>query len=730
MADAPDPVQRTRLLEVRRNGTLIFAGPAERTLMPATIGPKDAVAPLPVIERGAERARYVLLGRLGAGAMGEVHVARDVDLLRKVAFKRMLPEAAGSPQITARFFSEVQVTSQLDHPNVVPIYGLEVSQEGALGYSMKLVQGTTLSALLAEAKRAAVQAPAREPQRLAERLEIFLKVCDAIAYAHSKRVLHRDLKPDNIMVGRYHDVYVMDWGICRVIGEPEESDPHAVVVTAASEQATSHGALIGTPAYMSPEQAAGKNAELDGRSDLYALGLMLHELVSLRLAVPAPSLEATIVRAQAGERDPLHHLIGRIKIAGELGAIVAKATAPRIADRYASVDELADDVRRFLRGESVAARPDGALAAMARWAGRHKLAMLALVGLALVAGAAATGAEFVLAQRREARAAQQAAGLQSLLLAVSRRANAIDNFFDQYELALAAMAAHAVAALDRPAPSAHARVYLAGDFDTPGAGPPDLEPSPFYGRPTSVDWPMLALAPGVDAAAVRGDLDRLAALRPALLDALLTTQGLAADKLSAAAARKLILVDETSALRVFVALDNGVYASYPGMGGLWPGYEPRRRPKYRLAVGTHGIRWGNPFADPYGHGLVLPCSMALYDAAGRFRGVAGIEMTFDALVAQKLPLVEARAHDAAYLVDGEGRVVVHTGAQQYADARMARARDDEPIALSPLPWPDVRRALAGATPGGSLRVDGKVVAWAPLPQLGWSYVVVINEHDL
>src|SRR5581483_3091163 len=123
MGDSPDPVQRARLKEIR-NGTLVLATPEDPTLQQTLAAGSGAMTQAPP---AAERARYVLLGRLGAGAMGEVHVAKDVELLRKVAFKRMLPEAARSPQIAARFFSEVQVTSQLDHPNVVPIYGLEVS---------------------------------------------------------------------------------------------------------------------------------------------------------------------------------------------------------------------------------------------------------------------------------------------------------------------------------------------------------------------------------------------------------------------------------------------------------------------------------------------------------------------------------------------------------------------------------------------------------------------------
>ncbi len=397
-----------------------------------------------------DRPRYALLGCLGKGAMGEVHVARDEDLLRKVAYKRMVPEVAQSRSLAARFFSEIQVTAQLDHPNIVPIYGLEVAND-AIGYSMKLVQGSTLLRLIDEARDAAKREPAGEPRRRARRLEIFLKVCDAVAYAHSKGVLHRDLKPENIMVGRYHEVYVMDWGICRLIGtvdhdtdSAETPSPAAAAVLAASFAAgarTQFGAILGTPAYMSPEQAAGRNTELDGRSDLYALGLILHEVVALAPAVSGTTLEGVLDRAQKASRDPLVHAVSRIPIPRELDAIIAKATAARPEDRYPSVTSFADDVRRFLAGEEVRARPDNSVQRIARTLGRHRMAMLATVcGLFVVGSAATIG---TLAHEKRALAARARARGAAARVHHRRRGaepRHIDDSFHRDEEILAAMA--------------------------------------------------------------------------------------------------------------------------------------------------------------------------------------------------------------------------------------------------------------------------------------------------
>ena len=225
------------------------------TVVPVTLAAcATAATPAPVATFG----QYRMLGTIGQGAMGEIQIARDQELGRTVAFKRMLPELARDAAMAARFFAEAQITAQLDHPNVVPIYDFEVAPDQSLGYAMKLVEGLTMTKVIEDARELLrLEGPAREPARLADRLRNFLAVCDAMAFAHAKGVLHRDLKPDNVMVGRHGQVYVMDWGICRVIGTPDEAPGEVEARIGASEVhgRTRYGAIIGTPAYMSPEQA-------------------------------------------------------------------------------------------------------------------------------------------------------------------------------------------------------------------------------------------------------------------------------------------------------------------------------------------------------------------------------------------------------------------------------------------------------------------------------------------
>ena len=334
--------------------------------------------------------RYVVVGRAGSGGMGTVHVAKDLDLLRKVALKEMAPDAAANPDARARFIREVQVTAQLDHPHVIPVYGLEVTPGDRPAYAMKLVEGKTFGDLVADTlAQAQADGPADEMHILPARLEHFLKVCDAISYAHERGVIHRDLKPANVMMGSHNEVYVMDWGLCRVLAAPDATPgataPHPEqpdTSGSAGDSATRYGSVVGTPRYMSPEQARGLIEQLGPKSDQYALGLILQELVTLRPAITGTDLTDVLAKAAAATREPLVSATGQ-SIPPELVAIVDRATAADPAQRYDSVDAFAADVRRFLRGEAVEARPDSPWQRLLRYVARHRQA----AGVAALAAA-------------------------------------------------------------------------------------------------------------------------------------------------------------------------------------------------------------------------------------------------------------------------------------------------------------------------------------------------------
>ncbi|MCA9570123.1 MAG: serine/threonine protein kinase, partial [Myxococcales bacterium] len=536
---------------------------------------------LPLVEEGPP---LKVVGRLAAGAMGEILICRERDLRRQVALKRMHAGLAEKPRLARRFLHEAQITAQLDHPNIVPVYNLLAERGQLPSYTMKLVRGKTFAQLIGEARD--VVDTGREPDdehALDTLLEHFVRACDAIAYAHSRGVVHRDLKPENIMVGAYGEVYVMDWGIARVMGSREGSDD-AVQLGSTDLHRTRLGAVLGTPAYMSPEQALGRNDQLDGRSDVFSLGLILAELVTLRPAASGKDTLQLVGRMQAARIEPLrHHDAGR-RLDPGLVAIVGRCTQERPQDRYATATALAEDVRHLLRGEPIHALPETRMQRAARWVGAHRvLALSVIIGLLTVlAGVTITSLGSTLYTVRQA--SWREAHLSRLQSDVATRGRELDARFQALPGHLEALATVTLQALSRretPA-GADSQYYL----DIEAA--PDLAPSAAYHRPISLNHPNTVLPIEVSLDDQREALQRLATLGPAFRRVLVAAHPRDLGALSRSE-RTLALRDETTPVRwVYLALESGVGLSYPGHPGVPPGLDLRDEPWYAAAVAKRG----------------------------------------------------------------------------------------------------------------------------------------------
>ncbi|MEZ0370590.1 MAG: protein kinase [Candidatus Sericytochromatia bacterium] len=596
------------------------------------------------------KTAYLLLKQVGAGAMGEVHLAKDRLLRRTVAFKQLLQNAI-SPAVTRRFLVEAQITAQLDHPQVIPIYGLETSAEGQVAYTMKMIHGLSLKQWLAQVKAACHKGEVPNEFQLGSRLRIFLKLCDALAFAHSKGVIHRDLKPANIMLGRFGELYVMDWGIARPFASPAADAENRVEIDNPELYDEEKGQIVGTPRFMSPEQAAGMNAELDQRSDLFALGLILFELACLKQAIQAKNMQAMLQKVLRGQLEPLAHAFGEPIPAG-LAAIVAKATARRRADRYQNVPELAADLRRFLADERVLAHAETTLQRLQRAIQRHRQAVLPLLlGLLLLGGASSLGLQ-LLKQSQLEQAEFQRHRTGQLMAALANHGQQLSGRFELIEGLLQELSAAATVAVLSGEP-AQGPIYMASDYQ-PGSAPPDWGPAPATRRDISLDWPVVKLAPGVQAD--RQFLQQLMPLRQGFYRIFAESRGADFMALPRALQQQRLRDQAGTLLNAYVGLARGIHLSYPGKGGYKPDYDPRQRSWYQLGSQAEGISWVTPYTDALGLGLVLPCVRALHDRQGQLLGVAGVEISLAEVGRNWLPLSRQEV-EAVYLVTRTGELV-------------------------------------------------------------------------
>jgi hypothetical protein len=285
--------------------------------------------------------RFVNMGERARGGMGSIHEVFDASLRRSFALKvlKSVESVESVESLKAQFVEEACITAQLEHPNVVPVYDIDLESD-APSFSMKLVEGRNLAAVADEAHEGALT-----PETLDDLLGVFLRVCEAVAFAHSRGVVHRDLKPENVMVGEFGQVYLMDWGIARVLPVPAGgADVRRVSLgEEAAARVEEDGILLGTPAYMAPEQAWGQISATDERTDVYGLGGVLHYL--LTGAPPNPAVSYGRPRSPSLlPSGPWRELPPR------LCEIAVKALATRQEDRYQTVLELHRHVQEFVRG--------------------------------------------------------------------------------------------------------------------------------------------------------------------------------------------------------------------------------------------------------------------------------------------------------------------------------------------------------------------------------------------
>lgn len=337
--------------------------------------------------------------KIAQGGMGTILTTREAGIRRTVVMKVL--RGHDSTDRLLRFIEEAQITGQLDHPGIVPVYDLGVDAEHQPFYTMKYVRGVTLREVLGKLEAGDPETLARYP--LTSLLTVFQKICDALAFAHSKHVIHRDLKPDNIMIGHFGEVLVMDWGLAKLLqigsADPsahsaEDAEGHSVILSVRRDEGeegrTMSGTIMGTPNYMAPEQAEGAIEKIDARTDIFALGGILYHMLALQMPFSGKTLDEVLDKVMRCEIAPLTnqkrpHLPGG-RVPSSLATIVMKAMAQNQEARYQQVQDFQLDLAAYQNGLAITAGRAKQVQQLTAFVKNNKLAVLTILTLLLALG--------------------------------------------------------------------------------------------------------------------------------------------------------------------------------------------------------------------------------------------------------------------------------------------------------------------------------------------------------
>jgi serine/threonine-protein kinase len=348
-------------------------------------GPGPGRVPTPA---ATSSERFRVVRPHARGGLGEVLVAADQELRREVALKRIQDRYADDDESRGRFLLEAEITGALEHPGIVPVYSLGVYPDGRLYYAMRFIRGDSLKEAIDRYydKVPGLEAPARSLE-LRSLLGRFVAVCNAMAYAHSRGILHRDLKPANVMLGAYGETLVVDWGLAKPVGTKgvKSSSPEGALNPSLSSisMPTVMGSAVGTPQFMSPEQAGGRLDQLGPATDIYSLGATLFYLLAGKASVDGANLPEVLEKVQRGDIQSTRDI--NPSVPRPLEAICRKAMALKPEDRYASAADLATDVEHWLADEPVSAWREPWYVRAQRWVSRNRTLVTGVASAVLVA---------------------------------------------------------------------------------------------------------------------------------------------------------------------------------------------------------------------------------------------------------------------------------------------------------------------------------------------------------
>ena len=629
----------------------------------------------PPLEQAYERTEEV-----GAGGQARLYRGVDLHLHRQVAVKSLREEQGKDPELRGKFVSEAMITAQLDHPAIVPVHSIHRDKDGNLHLAMKLINGRPFQSYLADLVRHYERegfSVRGEQRSLNYRLEVFLSVCDALEYAHNRNIMHCDLKPENIMIGEYHEAYLMDWGLARRIDDPK-FDPKGW---------ESPSVITGTPRFLSPEALRGEPC--DQRADIYAMGLILYEVATLHFAYDGKDHQATINRIRRGEMRPVTHRFG-YPISVDLRKIILKAAAWDKEKRYQTMEEFSTDLRRFIRGDEVSANPDSFFGRFARWSYRRRRLMLVTTLVMVALGAVAVSfalykqarSEKIEKSRSEFRNQRdhELGRLLSQAIGISRT---FDRQIANLEHDLTSIATNALVLLNADVrPPADEPIWSRADLSH-GKVPPTMAMAPGFGYEIDINHIVYHIAPGARPKNPEDRVRRLAILRPVFLRALVESrQDSTLTEHNLPFQKQRILDSGAPLIDTYLGFKDGLFVLYPCSKILPENFDHRQRPWYKERMEssqTAAAMWGSPYLSVDGD-MMLPCTLPMIDTKGNFHGVAAIDVSVLKLVKS----LRGMGDSGKYLlqktiVDAEGYVVVDIDEEFIATSNRSVVKDGKRI---------------------------------------------------
>ena len=659
--------------------------------------------------------RYEKRTLLGQGGMGAVHEAYDTVLHRPVATKSLHEEVPTSSPLWKRFYREAQITAQLGHPSIVPVYSIEFTDEQQPLMIMKRIQGVTLDDYIEDCKECE-DVPLPAVFQLEQRLETLIKICDAMHYAHVKGVIHRDLKPENVMVGAFEDVYVMDWGVATPLQNTLKLDPYEEeVLRDASLDVedlginTIHGQVIGTPRYMSPEQARGELETVGPAADQYAVGMMLYELITLQEGRPGMKVLDLLDKAIDGTRDwDLSNVEPRLR------AILLKATEPKIDDRYPTMKVLAQDLRAFLRDQPVVALEEPLWMKTWRKIRQHPTQFALVISLCFAIGGAVTIASLLSALQLMSQTSQRDRVTTHLLNQISGQTQQLDRSFSNVQRGVQRLAVRleSLYTLSSSLLVESACKDYATLKDTEGT----RQHHQYADNWINIDTPVCLVPDTVERSAAGMGLWLSSAMTPYLKKEFQGTTSIENFETEFWDTEHLHPIQWS-----YIGFADGVLLNYPGVHQFGEGYDPRLRPWYVEGQQFVEPNCGEPYPDASGSGYLLPCNQRVNKPNGDVLAVVGLDFLVDSVL-ENLEITQPQHVNEVQLLNRKGEVLVSSGDKGKRVDSLKRSDNNRSKDKSFLQQAQVLAAIQNGQKQGLIKDGNYTYVFAQLQFVPWTLV--------